>query len=218
MTARIAFALAACLALFLAGCGKAEVTAYEVPKEAPPRAPYVEDLAAPAGSMPAAHPPMAGSGMGQMPPSMSMADQSLPAEALGQTAAPRWEVPAGWIDGRQTATRRGSYTVAGATDVDISVTSFPGDVGGLAANINRWRGQIGLAPLPGAQAEAHASALEIAGLPGQWVDISGPQLRTLAGIVMRDGVSWFFKMTGPLDAVAAQEAPLRAFLASVRFE
>ena len=32
-------------------------------------------------------------------------------------------------------------------DVDISVTTFPGDVGGELMNINRWRQQIGLSPI-----------------------------------------------------------------------
>ena len=42
--------------------------------------------------------------------------------------------------------RKASFVVeeADGAKVDISATSFPGESGGLLANINRWRGQLGL--------------------------------------------------------------------------
>ena len=42
--------------------------------------------------------------------------------------------------------RLASYEVAdkNGSRLDFSVTSFPGDVGGLLANVNRWLGQIGM--------------------------------------------------------------------------
>jgi hypothetical protein len=30
---------------------------------------------------------------------------------------------------------------------EVTVSAFPGDTGGLLANLNRWRGQIGLEPV-----------------------------------------------------------------------
>ena len=47
---------------------------------------------------------------------------------------------------------------------EIAVTVFPGNVGGLTANVNRWRGQIGLAPLAPAELEANLDHLDANGL------------------------------------------------------
>ena len=45
--------------------------------------------------------------------------------------------------------RVGSFMIGNDQDnsVDISITSSPGDVGGLLANVNRWIGQIDLPPI-----------------------------------------------------------------------
>jgi hypothetical protein len=44
--------------------------------------------------------------------------------------------------------RIGSFAVKEGNDssLDISVTAFPGDLGGLLPNVERWLGQIGLDP------------------------------------------------------------------------
>lgn len=44
-----------------------------------------------------------------------------------------------------------------------------------------------------------------------------PTDRTLAAIVPRQGQGWFFKLTGPKDAVAAQADPFTALVKSVQF-
>ena len=45
--------------------------------------------------------------------------------------------------------RLASYEVkdGNGSKLDFSVTSFPGDVGGTLANVNRWLGQIGIDPV-----------------------------------------------------------------------
>ncbi len=53
--------------------------------------------------------------------------------------------------------------------------------------------------------------------PDTPVESPGEPTRTLAAIVPHDEQGWFFKITGPDDAVAAQSAPFDALLKSVRF-
>ncbi|MGH7192651.1 MAG: hypothetical protein ACREJM_03850, partial [Candidatus Saccharimonadales bacterium] len=50
-------------------------------------------------------------------------------------------------------------------------------------------------------------------------DVAAPAepSRMLAAAVLRPKQAWFFKLTGPEDAVAAQDAPFREFLKSLRF-
>ena len=59
-----------------------------------------------------------------------------------------WSSPNSWIEGEPSSMRVGSYRVPFSEGVgDLSITHFPGDGGGLEANINRWRGQVDLQPL-----------------------------------------------------------------------
>jgi hypothetical protein len=104
--------------------------------------------------------------------------------------------------------------------VDITVSAFPGDVGGAAANINRWRGQIGLAPLPDEQAIALLSKIETADGEGQLVELtstSGDEpLRMLGAIVPRGGQTWFYKLVGHAHTADEQKSAFLEFLRSAR--
>ena len=67
-------------------------------------------------------------------------------EFTDSTDAPaKWTAPAGWQERPAANMVLGSFSVPGKGDV--SITSFPGDVGGELANVNRWRAQVGLAPV-----------------------------------------------------------------------
>ena len=57
-------------------------------------------------------------------------------------------VPTGWKPGKVSSMRLGSYSVEeeDGCSLDISITSFPGDLGGLMPNVERWLGQISLKP------------------------------------------------------------------------
>ena len=57
--------------------------------------------------------------------------------------------PTTWKDGKTSSMRIASLKVddQNGSELDISVTTFPGDVGGLLANVNRWVGQIELSPV-----------------------------------------------------------------------
>ena len=65
-------------------------------------------------------------------------------------AKPVWTKPDGWQTEPLSEMRVGSFKVNGPNgrSADISVTAFPGDAGGLASNVNRWRGQVQQPPLP----------------------------------------------------------------------
>jgi hypothetical protein len=97
--------------------------------------------AAPAGGMAQAMPsPHAG-----MTPGMAMPPAA---------GAPQWEVPAGWQQQPPGSMVIGRFAL-GAQDAkaEVTVSSFPGDTGGLVANVNRWRGQVGLEPVEDAAAQ-----------------------------------------------------------------
>jgi hypothetical protein len=109
--------------------------------------------------------------------------------------------------------------VRGGQEAEVTASSFPGPAGGLLANVNRWRGQVGLPNLKDISDQRPAlETITVAGLPGQFVDLSGPKGRILGVIAEADDRTWFFKMKGPDDLVAEQKDAFQTFLRSVRFE
>ena len=132
----------------------------------------------------------------------------------------KWELPSGWGEGSPSTMRYASFaaTEDNGEKVDISIVTFPGDGGSDLDNVNRWRQQIGLAAVD----EGELSSI-IAPFQGKQIDFStadviGPDSRTLAAWVRREGRSWFFKLSGPKDAVEKEKPKFVKFLQSVRFE
>src|SRR5690606_21954678 len=97
---------------------------------------------------------------------------------------------------------------------DFSITSFPGDTGGVAANVNRWRAQIGLAAWGEAEVAQRGQALSRGGHEFLFFDLKAETAqekarsseRILAAILQRDGRSWFFKLRGDALLVDTQRA------------
>ncbi len=133
-----------------------------------------------------------------------------------------WAAPVNWTPKALGSMRKGSYTIpgeAGATG-DLAITAFPGDTGGLFANVNRWRGQVGLAPVAVAQLDANIQNIEANGLKMVLVDVTGPgsgASTTLIGaIVPHNGQTWFFKLMGPEALVAKEKPAFREFLNTIK--
>ena len=101
--------------------------------------------------------------------------------------------------------------------VDISIVTFPGDGGSDADNINRWRGQIGLAPAEPKEVNSQVAPLQSRDTTFSTTDITGNNTRTIAAWTRRDGRVWFFKATGPTSAVEKEKANFVEFIESIRF-
>jgi len=156
------------------------------------------------GPLPAGHPSIDGT-----PPPPGMASTPVPT-ATGQALV--WTAPAPWTPKPGSAMRKGSYAISGPEGAgDLSITAFPGDVGGNLVNVNRWRGQLQLPPVT--DLTGAVQPLEVNGLNLLVFDAANGGSRILGAIVPRPGETWFFKLTGP-DALVAREKP--AFLDFLR--
>lgn len=127
----------------------------------------------------------------------------------------RWHAPADWQMKAASAMRKGSYTVSGA---EVAITVFPGDVGGVLANINRWRGQVGLEPVEPAGLDSVTTQLSSNGLHFIATDAAGTAPgapRIVAVLVPWQGHTWFFKLTGPADAVGRAKPAFLEFIQTV---
>jgi hypothetical protein len=189
------------------GCKPApQVTRYEVKGEA---APVAAPAPAPAAQAPAAAPAAS---------APMVAPASMKAEAASFDA-PKWaKLPAGWSVGPENSMRKATWIVSGpnGSTAEIAVTVFPGSVGGLAANVNRWRGQVGLPPSSPDEIAASAKSGKVGGIESQRFVMTSTDGKTSLDAFMtpKDGATWFFKMKGDAAAVAANAAAFAAFLSA----
>lgn len=86
-----------------------------------------------------------------------------------------WTLPAGWSEQKGAGDRKSTLRLGREEPLlEVSVTSFPGDAGGLQPNLNRWRGQLGLTPA--ADAAAGTVALAVSGVTVTLADFEGPKM------------------------------------------
>ncbi|MCC5839318.1 MAG: hypothetical protein JJT96_04260 [Opitutales bacterium] len=197
------------LCSFLVGCGGNEPRVYEVRRSSESNTESTEAYRQ--GTAPET--------TFERPASHAMVDQVLPANAVNLGGdGPAFEVPGHWQEGVASAMRRGSFRVTGPEgEGDISITSFPGDVGGLLANINRWRGQLGLGPISEADLPAATEVLPARGIDLTLVEFDGPSQGTVTAIAAHSGASWFFRLTGPTALVARERDSFMEFLRTIEF-
>ena len=187
--------------LLLAACGDDQVSVYKVPKEKEPDLPMAAaDSAAPAVP----------------PPARPWRTRRCPGRGgFACLAGPRPVVAeAGRRDAQGqlfSAWRRGRS--------DLSVTAFPGDVGGELANVNRWRGQIALPPLSQEDLDGAVTRIDQGGLKITLVELApkgDPNNKAILGaIVPFGGATWFFKLSGPGTSVKAAKPAFLDFLRTV---
>jgi len=154
-------------------------------------------------------------------PVESAPDQrTAPASSAAATPQISWELPDGWGNGSPSTMRYASFaaTEENGEKVDISVVTFPGDGGSDLDNVNRWRQQIGLAAVDAGELNSIIAPFQSEQINFLTADMIGPNSRTLAAWVRREGRSWFFKLSGPKDAVEKEKPKFVKFLQSVRFE
>ena len=146
----------------------------------------------------------------------------LPPAPVGNPA--KWVKPEGWTEQPLSEMRLGSFKVDGsnATSADVSVTAFPGDAGGLAPNVNRWRGQLQLPPLEEDQLRQTIQRTEVEGVQTYLVDIQTAEnapkpSRILGAILETPDRAWFVKMTGNPQLIENQRQKFLDFVKSFRF-
>ena len=128
-----------------------------------------------------------------------------------------WQVPSNWKKTKGSSIRLASFSVSAQNGkkLDISVTSFPGDVGGLLANVNRWVGQIGLAPIDQSSLEKYTTPITLAGEPAHLIEAYGQEQGLLAGALFLKKEAWFFKLQGDQVLAKKEKENFTAFLQSI---
>ena len=185
------------LLLLANGCHRDDVKVYHVGDSQ-------NQMSAPAVSaLPAGHPDIS----------------SAPAVAGPADPELTWTTPAGWTEVPAAQMRVASFKVSGANgkEADVSVIPLGGMAGTDDANVNRWRGQVGLAPVSSDELQKSAEKVEAGGQSAQLYDIAGATNRIIGVIQHRDDTAWFYKMTGDTNLVEQQKPAFIAFIKSLKF-
>ena len=137
--------------------------------------------------------------------------------------------PAGW-----TKNPNPSQFIAEAYDfndgdqtMSLTISSAGG---GIPANINRWRGQIGLEAWDelgfqkAVEGGKEIKEIKVGGADGVLIDLNGPSVdgkpaeRILGAIIEGEQAFWFFKLRGPATLIEKRRGDFDLFLQSVKFE
>jgi hypothetical protein len=136
--------------------------------------------------------------------------------AGGASSEGDWKIPEGWQQRPASQMVLASYTTAQGGVV--SVSRFDGATGGLLANVNRWRGQMGQGPIASEDLNREVKTVDLSdGSKASAVDVTGtnPQSgkpgRLFGLIVTRGSQTWFYKLTGEPGQVAAEAPKLVEF-------
>jgi hypothetical protein len=176
------------------------------------------------GELPHNHPPMD-------PPTLPAGHPEITASApaAGGSGALsdgrlKWNVPAGWTEVPAGQFLYAKFSLSGASGrAEVNVSTSAGDGGGLAANVNRWRGQLGQSPWTDAELRQQVKTSEAGGNTISLVEMSGTDARTgqpgalVGAMVTHGGASWFYKLMGEPQLVAAQKDAFIAFVKGVGY-
>ena len=143
--------------------------------------------------------------------------------AVGDTKI-AFDVPASWRRSSSQQSMRYATFLAGpqAAPVEVSVTVFPGDAGGLIPNVNRWRGQIGLPPVTDFKELTDALAIQGEAVAGVLLDMTGkspegdPQRVIATALRVDDKQTWFVKASGKPESLDAIRDEVAVFSRSFR--
>ncbi len=169
-----------------------------------------ENASAPV-SLPPSHPPIGDAAVMQT-------------AAAGGQDRPDWQVPASWKEANAGGFLVAKYIVTGSdnTRADVNVSMSAGAGGGIVGNVNRWRGQLGLDQLAETELNKLLSPLDTPAGKAVSVEMTGTDARSgqkarLVGVIIPEASrTWFYKIMGSDQLVAAEKEAFLKFVQSAK--
>jgi hypothetical protein len=134
-------------------------------------------------------------------------------------------VPAGWqeVSGGQFLVAKFMLAGDGGATAAVNVSMSANDGGGVAANVNRWRGQLGMSPLSEDDLNKSLTTVAVTSGAASLVDMSGTDVRTgqptrLVGVIVsQTDRTWFYKLMGDAKVVEGQKDAFTQFVQGVKY-
>jgi hypothetical protein len=150
----------------------------------------------------------------------------LPAPQNQTPNAPSiWTIPSGWQSVPPSQFLLAEFSIPGANSAkaEVNVAEMGGEGGGLLANVNRWRGQLGLSAASENDLPQLAKPLDVPDGKATQVDFTGTDAKTgaptrlVAVIVLQSDRTWFYKLMGDGKVVAQQKDAFTKFIQSANY-
>lgn len=160
--------------------------------------------------------------------SVATQDRSVQPQRTGvSSSVPSWIIPTSWQEQAPTSMLLAKFVVEDNDlgKAEVTISAFPGDVGGLLANVNRWRtAQLGLGAVNSEGLTGVTSSIIVSGETATLVDMANSDSATpasanriLVAVVPHKGKTWFFKILGSEQLVVREKPGFVKFLQSIKF-
>ncbi len=137
----------------------------------------------------------------------------------------QYQGPDGWSVGKGSSMRLVTFDVDGAPGTQCWVTPLAGDGGGVLANLNRWRGEMGQAAMTMDELGS-LPELPVLSQSCRWLQVEGgyqgmggePTADALlfGVVVLQSNQALFIKMVGPKAVMQKQKANFQTFCSSLK--
>ncbi len=196
-----------------------------VAQEKPVFVEFLKSVQLPTDGAAAAPPPMTDGSLPPGHPDISAVPAGPVPEAASHPGTPQWEAPPGWkeVPGGQFLVAKFMISGEGGGQAAVNISSSMGDGGGIAANVNRWRKQLGLSELSGNDLAKSVKTIETTSGRATLIEMNGRDARSsqpasLVGVmVMQPGQAWFYKLMGDAQVVAGQKDAFTRFVQEVKY-
>jgi hypothetical protein len=132
--------------------------------------------------------------------------KKAPAVPQAPARSVAWTLPEGWTQSVASGPRTASLKPAVAGHVEVSLTVLPGMAGGNLANVNRWRGQLGLSAIDEAAVASLRGTVRSKAGPFALYDFTSEgekKSRMIVALAAVEGGTLFVKMLGDAAPVGA---------------
>ncbi|TWT76015.1 hypothetical protein Pla123a_28010 [Posidoniimonas polymericola] len=163
-------------------------------------------------------PPMAGGmpGAASTPPMASAPPSGLSKPLVH-------ELPDGWREVAPTSMRVVNLRVGeGESEAEVTGMAFPAgapDIASVLSNANRWLGENSMSPVTEEGLDAITDSIRLDEQDATYFELLSDdhEKNTLAAMVERGPMVWFFKLRGPAATVSGNRDTFRQWLSTVHF-
>ncbi|MBX3360308.1 MAG: hypothetical protein KF912_15200 [Phycisphaeraceae bacterium] len=126
-----------------------------------------------------------------------------------------WRAPAAWrhVPGERPM-RLATYEMQGPSGpIEVAISRFPGDVGGMLANVNRWRGQVGLPPTTESELADMIEPFENDRFSGSLLHIEGAEQHIVVASIFETNANqtWTVRVSAAPAVASAMKGEVFAF-------
>ena len=130
----------------------------------------------------------------------------------------QWVVPKNWATmPSESGFDRARYRVSvGDQAVIVAITSMTGAAPDMLSNLNRWRGQLKMAPATPSELTSSVTSKKLGEFSTQWASVSNGTDAFEIAFIRHDDENWFFKASGSHAAVKAMIPQLQQLISSMQ--